>query len=503
MPRRWLAAAATAAVLVAMPFLAGGAGDKAVLRFGLASAPENLDPRFATDAASTRVNRLLYARLVDFDERFAPVPDLARWERLAPRHYRFHLRRDRRPFHHGAPLTAGDVAATYRSVLDQATGSPHRGSLHMVTRVHVVDDDTVDFHLDAADALFPGRLVVGILPAGLIAAEHPFHADPVGSGPFRFESWPRAESLRIRRVDDAALVEFQRVQKPDVRLLKLLRGELDALQGDLPPELLGWVQRRQGVQVITRDGTTFAYLGFNMHDPVVGDVRVRRAVAHALDREAIIRYLWAGTARPAGGILPPDHWAGHPRLDGIAHDPQAARRLLAEAGYGADRPARIVYKTSTNPVRVRIATVMQDQLAQVGIQAEIRSYDWGTFYGDIKAGNFQVFSLAWVGIKMPDIYRYVFHSDSVPPAGANRGRWSDPRVDALIERAEAADSLEEQARLYRLVQERVMEVLPYVALWYEDQVFVARHGIEGYRVSRDGSYDGLVDARWDRREARR
>jgi peptide/nickel transport system substrate-binding protein len=485
---------ALAALVLASAGCFGDTGG--ALRFGLSAAPQNLDPRLATDAASTRVNRLLYARLVDFDERFQPVPALATWQRLSPTHYRFRLRRDRRPFHDGSPVRARDVVATYRAVLDFATGSPHRGSLHMIAAVTALDEDTVDFTLHVPDPLFPGRLVVGILPAALIQSRHAFNSRPLGSGPFRFLSWPRPGQLLVQRLRDGALVQFQRVQKPDVRVLKLLRGELDALQGDLPPELLGWVSRRDDVRVLEREGTTFSYLGFNMLDPLTGDPRVRRAVAHALDRQSIIRHLWAGNAREAAGILGPEHWAGHPGLRAPAHDPVTARRLLAEAGYGRDRELRLVYKTSTNPLRVRIATVIQHQLAEVGMTVELRTYDWGTFYGDIKAGNFQLYSLAWVGIKMPDIFRYVFHSESVPPAGANRGRWSDPEVDRLIEAAEAAPDTQRQARAYREVQERVLAALPYVPLWYENQVFVSRPGVRGYRVSRDGNYDGLVAAHW-------
>jgi len=491
---------ALAALLAGLALSLGGcdAPGPDALRFGVASAPESLDPRFATDAVSTRVNRLLYARLTDFDTRFRPQPALARWERLSPTRYRFHLRPGRSPFHDGTALTAADVAATYRSVLEPATGSPHRGSLHMLRAVRAVDEDTVDFLLATPDALFPGRLAIGILPARRLAAGHDFGAEPVGSGPFRFDAWTGPEQLRIVRVRDGAAVRFERVRKPDVRVLKLLRGELDAIQGDLPPELLGWLAPRDEIELHRREGTTFAYLGFHLGDPVTGDLRVRRAVAHAIDREAIIRHLWAGHARPAAGILPPDHWAGHRAPSPPAHDPDAARRLLREAGYGPARPARMVYKTSTNPLRVRIATVIQHQLAAVGIELDIRSYDWGTFYGDIKAGNFQLYSLAWVGIKMPDIFRYVFHSDSVPPAGANRGRWRDARVDELIERAEAAQDPAEQARLYRQVQAHALEQLPYVPLWFEDQVFAARAGVRGYTLSRDGDYDGLAEARWTR-----
>jgi peptide/nickel transport system substrate-binding protein len=151
-----------------------------------------------------------------------------------------------------------------------------------------------------------------------------------------------------------------------------------------------------------------------------------------------------------------------------------------------------VYKTSSDPFRIRLATIVQSQLREVGIEVELRSYDWGTFYGDIKAGRFQMYSLAWVGIKLPDIFRYAFHSASLPPQGANRGRLNDPQVDALIERAKVAAAQAEQARLYRRLQALLLERLPYVPLWFEDQFFAAREDIQGYTLDAHGAYDALL-----------
>lgn len=465
------------------------------VRFGLAASPVTLDPRYATDAASTRINRLLYRRLVDFDERFRPVPALARWERLDPTRYRFVLRSSGRRFHDGGWLTARDVKATYDSMLDPANASPHRGSLDTIRRIRVLDDDTVLFELERPDPTFPGRLALGILPEQLIARGHPFGRRPVGSGPFAFLDWPDDGRLRLRRRSDGLTVEFLRVKDPSMRVLKLVRGEIDMLQGDLPPELVRWLGGGGDVRVQTGRGTTFAYIGFNMQDPATGDVAVRKAIAHAIHRAPIIRHIMGGAARPASALLPPDHWAGHPGLPLIEHDPERARRLLKGAGYGPQRPLRIVYKTSNDPFRVRLATIIQGQLADVGIDVELKSYDWGTFYGDVKAGRFQMYSLAWVGLKMPDVFRYVFHSESVPPRGANRGRYASPVVDRLIERAERTHDPAEQARLYREIQEHLLEELPYVPMWYEDNVFVARRGVHGYALARDGNYDGLVNVR--------
>ncbi|MGB7932755.1 MAG: ABC transporter substrate-binding protein [Gammaproteobacteria bacterium] len=462
-----------------------------VIRFGLASEPVNLDPRFATDATSARINRLLYQRLVDFDEHTRPVPALATWERLAGDHYRFHLALDRPSFHDGQPLTARDVAVTYGYILDPAHASPHRGPLRVIRRIEVLDDDTLDFLLERADPLLPGYLVIGILPANGIASGHPFQTDPVGSGPFRFERWPEPGRLRLVRLADGQRVEFLRIVDPTVRVLKLLRGEVDLLQNDLPAEMLGYLKRQDGIAVSFAPGSNFAYIGFNLQDPVTGDVRVRRAIAQAIDRAAIIRYLLAGAAAPAEALLPPDHWAGNPALQALTYDPEAARSLLAQAGYDDTHPLELDYKTSTDPLRVRIATIIQQQLAGVGIDMKLQSYDWGTFYGDIKAGRFQLYSLAWVGIKTPDIFRYAFHSASLPPEGANRGRLEDDELDELIDRAEQGATLELQAEAYLEVQARLLDLLPYLPLWYEDQVCAVRDDIEGYRLAPDGNYDAL------------
>lgn len=475
------------------------------LRIGLASAPVTLDPRFATDATSSRINRLLYARLVEFDEQQLPVPGIASWQKLTPTHYRFTLsdtdsgsgKGNGRVFHDGSHLTAQDVKATYDAVLNPDNASLHRAALSMIQRIETPDENTIDFHLSQADLLFPGYLVIGILPAQKIMTRHPFNQQPIGSGPFRFVAWPEEGRLQLLRQRDQQRISFIRVSDATVRVLKLLRGEVDMLQNDLSPELITFLQNKKGINVARARGSNFTYLGFNLEDDVAGQQDVRRAIAMAIDRPTIIRYVMGGSARPASALLPPKHWAGHPALAEINYDPDAARALLSELGYSPQHPLKITYKTSTNAYRVRLATVLQSQLKAVGIAVDLRSYDWGTFYGDIKAGNFQMFSLSWVGIKTPDIFRNVFHSESIPPNGANRGRFRDAAVDGMIDVAGNADTLERQAAAYRDLQNRLLETLPYVPLWYEDHVFVSRKGISGYTLGLDGNYDGLMTVEAD------
>lgn len=478
-------------------FLLGGcqqssAGNDAI-RFGLASAPVTLDPRYSTDAISSRINRLIYRQLIDFDEASQPVPSLASWQRLTSTQYRFFLHDQYRVFHDGTRLTAHDVKATFDSILNGENASPHASTLHMIEKIVVVDDDTVDFLLNAPDPLFPGYLEVGILPAPKIKADHPFNVEPIGSGAFRFLDWPDRDRLRLLRIADQQEFEFLHIKEENTRVLKLLRGEIDMLQNDIDAELVSYLERQPQVTVNSGAGSNFSYLGFNLQDPAVGQLAVRQAIAYAIDRQSIIRYLFSDRARLADSILTPDHWAGHDSLHGYEYKPEKSRQILSQLGFNRDNPLRITYKTSNNPFRIRLATIIQSQLATVGIAANIRTYDWGTFYGDIKSGNFQMYSLAWVGINLPDIFRHVFHSQSAPPNGANRGRYRNARLDELLDNAQIEQDIVKQAAIYREIQEILFEELPYVPLWYEDHVFVARKNIRGYRIHADGNYDGLND----------
>lgn len=468
-----------------------------IIRFGVPSLPENLNPLLATDAMSARVSRLLCLSLVDFDEHQQPVPQLADWSLLSPRRYRFTLKKGLPPFTDGRPLTADDVAATYSYVLDPGNASPLRSALSLIDQIRVLDTRTIEFELSRADPHFPAYLTLGILPANLLGAQDSLGERPLGNGPFELIHSDGRNVLRLRRRSDNQLLEFVAVRDPVVRVLKLLRGEIHLVQNDLPPELFGYLETQPDIALTSRPGTNFTYLGFNLENPATGDSRVRRAIAHAIDRDAIARHVFRGRVTLAESLFPPQHWLGL-ELPRHGHDTQQARRLLLEAGYDTDNPLVLDYKTSSDPFRLRLAAVIQDQLSEVGIRVRLRSYDWGTFFGDIKAGNFQLYSLTWVGLKTPDSFRYLFHSDSVPPSGANRGRYRSSAADSLIEEAETVQDVAGQSVIYHRLQQVLLEELPYVPLWYEDHVAALRKEVRGYPLADDGNYDGLTEIQWTR-----
>jgi peptide/nickel transport system substrate-binding protein len=469
-------------VLIGMALLASCTGHESdiervqPIRFALAQAPLNLDPRYATDAASERVNRLLYRSLVDFDAQSKPVPDLASWKQISPTQYRFTLLAKPANFHDGSKFTVADIAATYQS-FSQLKDSPHTAEFSNIAQIKVIDASTLDFYLKLPDHQFVAKLIIGILPAQLIAQHHDFSHAPVGNGPLKFLSWQN--KLTLQRLSDQQLISLIEVKDPTVRVLKLLRGEVDLLQGDLPPELVKYLQTEPEIKLETGIGSNFSYLGFNLQDPQLKNLSVRQAVAHAINRQAIIQQVLVKDSREAGAILPPEHYTNHAAFKAYEYNPALAKQLLIEAG--VKLPLKLVYKTSTDAQRVRLATIMQAQLAAAGIELEIRSLDWGTFFEDVKQGQFQLYGLTWVGIKTPEIYVKAFGSNNVPPRGFNRGRFSDVELDELLAKED-----------WPAATARIHSQLPYVPLWYEGQFVAMRKNIDNYSPKPDGNWDNLT-----------
>ncbi len=464
------------------------------IRFGLSAAPVTLDPLQATDAVSGRINRLLYQRMVEFGADNKPVPGITSWQQLNAQHYRFTLLKNSQSqfpqFHHKKLLTVEDIKATYEAVLDIKTASPHRNSIKHIEQIKIFDSHTIDFYLSRPDPLFPAFLVIGIVPEDLLNAGHPFNTHPVGSGAFQFSHWPFDDQLFLRRSYDQQVIEFLKVKNPTVRVLKLLRGELDIIQNNLPPEHIAFLKANESVEYLTQYGANYSYLGFNLQDDITGQQALRSAIAYALDRDKIIRYALGNAAQKANAFFPKQHWVGA-SLTPYHYDLKTALNLMQQLGYSKNNRLSLTYKTSSDPFRIRIATIIQSQLKDIFIDVQIRSYDWGTFYGDIKSGHFQLYSLTWVGIHTPDIFRYVFHSDSLPPSGANRGRLKNKSIDQLIEQAEQEMNINKQATLYQQLQQELQQLLPYISLWYEDNIAFFHTDIQGYQLSSDGNYDAL------------
>jgi len=468
------------------------------------SSPTNLDPRVGIDGQSERIDNLIFDDLLARGNDLNVAPGLAEtWETPDPRTYIFHLHRGVR-FHDGRPLTSRDVKWTFDSLLQGKIRSTKSGVYKFIDHIDAPDDFTVVFHMKEPDAPLLWNLsdgAIGIVPYG---SGDEMSRHPVGSGPFKFVSAETDRDVVLERNEDywgekakLARVRFAVVPDETTEALELRKGSGDIAINILTPDTVATLAKDRGL-VIERDaGTRLAYLGFNLRDPILKDVRVRQAIAYALDKRPMIEYLWGGEAQPARSILPTQSWAYDGNVPAYDHDPEKAKQLLDAAGYPAANGVRfhLTMKTSTDANTRLMVAVIQQQLRVVGIALDIRSFEFATFFADVQHGAFQMYGLRWIGgNEDPDIFEYAFHSAKIPPAGANRVYYSNPRVDELIDQARREIDPAVRKPLYAQVQQQVAEDVPYFNLWYLDNVMVHTSRVRNIKLNPAGNFDFLRTA---------
>lgn len=477
--------------------------EEGTLVIALPGAPSSIDPRLATDAYGTQILQMTHASLIRMDAAGNPVPDLAEsWEERSPTEIAFRLGDDVR-FHDGRRLSSADVRYTFEWILDPVNRSPHRATYEKIRAISTPDSLTVVFHLSEPFAPFLTGLVRGIVPDGSRAKGY---SPPVGAGPYRVDDFQQDTEIRLSRYEgyyggapgiEQVVVKF--LPDSNVRFLELKKGSVNFVLNGVDPDLIPAALESGNLVMEEAPGSNASYLGFNLRDPVLSDHRVRRAIAFAIDREAIVRTLWKGHADPADSILAPAFWAHASGIPPVRHDPSEAKRLLDSAGYpdpdgnGPTPRFRLTYKTSQNELRRQIAAVIQEQLRRVGIAVEIRSFEWGTFFSDIRKGNYQLYSLTWVGIQDPDIYHYAFHSGQIPPQGANRGGYRNPELDRLVTEGRREPSRRKRKEIYRKVQVLLARDLPVFPLWINRNILVRDRRLKGFVITPDEDYTSVKD----------
>ncbi len=469
------------------------------------SSPTNLDPRVGIDGQSERIDELIFDDLLDRDEHLNMTPALAeRWEVPDPQTYVFHIRHNVQ-FHDGRSLTSRDVKWTFDSLLQGKIRSTKAAVYRFVDHIDAPDGDTVVFHLKEPSSTFLWNLsdgAIGIVPYGS-GDEMTNH--PIGSGPFTFVSAETDKEVILQRNDrywgekpHITRVRFAVVPDATTQALELRKGSADlTINSPMPPDTVLTLERDPSLNVKRGPGTRLAYLAFNLRDPILKDVRVRQAIACALDRRPMIEYLWRGQAQPAQSVLPPQSWAYNEDVPRYDYDPGKARKLLDAAGYPAMNGVRfhVTMKTSTDENTRLMVAVMQQQLRDVGIALDIRSFEFATFFSDVTHGAFQLYGLRWIGgNEDPDIFEYAFHSSKFPPNGANRGFYSNPRLDALIDQARRETDQNVRKQRYAEVQRILATDLPYVNLWFLDNVIVHTKRVRNVTLNPSGNYDFLRTA---------
>ena len=504
-PRTWTSVPTWSLVILALVFTScSRKPDPNTLVVIIESSPTNLDPRVGLDAWSQNIDGLLFDNLLARDEHLSVKPGLAEgWETPDPKTYIFHLHKNEK-FSDGRPLTSRDVKWSYDSLIEGKIRSAKAATYRSVEKIEAPDDNTVVFHLKAPWAALLWNLAapgMGIVPYG---SSLEVSRNPIGSGPFRFVSAEQDKEVVLDRNDnywgDKAKIDrvrFAVIPDTTTRALELRKGSADLEINALAPDMEVALQREPRLNLIRHPGTRLGYMAFNLRDPILKDVRVRQAIAYAIDRQPLIHYLMRDSARPAASVLPPESWAYDANVRQYPHDPARARQLLDAAGYIATNGVRfhLTMKTSTEESSRAMAADFQQQLRDVGIALDIRSFEYATFFSDVTHGEFQLYSLRWLGANEdPDIFEYAFDTARIIPNGANRQYYSNPRVDALIEKARTEVDQNARKQDYADIQKILAEDLPYINLWYFDNVMVYSKRVRGLELNPSGNYDFLRTA---------
>jgi len=497
--------AALAAVLLATPV--GAQTPRDVFVVGMEAEPPGLDPGQALGLHTLRVTAEIFETLVATAvDSTDIVPGLAEsWTTSSDGLvWTFKLRKGVR-FHDGTPLDAAAVKFTFDRVIDPS--HPHArsgkwsfvaGYLATVKSVEVIDPQTVQLHLKYPTSSLLALLALPncaiVSPTAFAKAPADFDTRPVGSGRYKIESWERGSRLVLRRNDDywgargkPQTLVYRGIAEANSRVAELLTGGVDLIL-PIPPDFVGRLEKTSGVTVYKATGLTIWYVGFNVDKKPFTDRRVRQAFSHAVNREAITRDILKGTGIPAVGPLLPGTWAFEPNVRKYPYDPAAAKKLLADAGYPSGLEVELWVPESGSGMQapVEMATVIQANLATAGVKAQLKTFEWGSYLGKVRAEAPALYALSWfLKSEDPDLSMYpLFFSKNQPLP--NRANYNNPEVDQLLVQARQIAERSRRAELYRKAQRLIVEDAPMVFVDHEVQVVATRANVKGFRLHPSG-----------------
>ncbi|MGH7347524.1 MAG: ABC transporter substrate-binding protein [Candidatus Rokuibacteriota bacterium] len=465
-----------------------------VYRRPLGHDPKTLDPARVSDVYSLSISQQIFDGLVQYDHALTIVPALAEFWRASRDGlvWTFTLRRGAR-FHHGREVTAEDVVYSFARILDPKTRSGaaelflnvrgarefRDGRAKSVSGLVALDRHTVQVTLDESVAPFVAVAAVGhakIVPRDLVETQgEAFGAQPVGTGPFKLVRWDRGKDIVL----EANREYFDGAPRLSRLVFRIFAGEQrDAMQEEFQKGNLedapvpARVDRKElaargGYIYVKRPMISARFYGFNTRTKPLNDRRIRQAIVHAIDREAIVENVYLGQVAFARGILPPGMLGFNPGLAGHSYDPQRAHELLAEAGYprGRGLPPLTIWSGARQADIVREHALMKKWLAEVGITADFQyNTDWQAFSKLLDEGKLPMFLYAWYAdVPDPDNFlSKLFHSKSP----RNFFGYANPVVDDLLANARSAGDIQRRVGLYRRAEQLILDDAPIVPVFH-------------------------------------
>ncbi len=490
--------------LIGMATLAS-ASEGEELRIVLQGDIKGTNPGVTRDGNTDTVIHHMVESLVAYREDLSVVPHLAERIEVSPdlTQFTFHLR-DNVRFHNGKLMTSEQVKWSWERMLDPATrwrcrhwydGSNVQSS--KITAIETPDAHTVVFQLDKPSSVFLDRManvqcVTAILHPDSVAADGTW-IRPIGTGPYKFNEWARGEYILLERFEDYSVraeprdgyagariaktsrVRFVVIGDVAIGVAGILSGDIDVLPL-LPLHLVRSFEQRRDLKIRGKDRLSWSVLLMQTEDPLLKDIKIRQAIAHAINIEqvAIISTFSNASANPSAVPEASPYYSGAHRK-WWPYDPQKARRLLVEAGYdGAELTIRTNRKI---PYMYENAVAIQAMLTAVGINARLEVVDWATQLGGFFKGDFQLSAFGYSGRTHPSLNYDAF-------LGLKREKpnlqWEDQDMLALLGQAERETNFEKRKAIYERIHQQMYEAIPIIGLFNEYGADVTRIDIEGY-----------------------
>lgn len=473
----------------------------------------SLDPSEVTDNESTNVAQSMLENLVAFEEAGTGIePMLAEeWEESEDGlTYTFQLQEGVK-FHDGTDFNAeavvfnferwmngsGDQFPTYGSVF----GGFIDDESHIIESVEAVDETTVEFNLNTLKPTFLKELALTNFaissPAAIELHGEDYSNNPVGTGPFVFDEWVRNDRVVMSKNEDYRLEGYPKLDQviiraiPDnsARMNALISGEVDMIDG-VDPENAQQIESDENLQLLTRPALNIGYLGFTVTREPFDDPLVRQALSHAVNKEAMVEGLFAGMAEPAKNAIPPVVEGYHDEVETYDYDPEKARELLAEAGYpdGFEMelwamPVPRPYMPDAN----KVAEYLQSNFADIGVTANIVSFEWATYLERARAGEADTFILGWTGTNgdADDFLYSLWHENNI--GSLNSTHYANEEFNQVLEEARSITDQEKRNELYREAQEIMHEDPPIIPLVHPTPILGAQDYVNGFDPHPTGS----------------
>lgn len=506
----WIDATQTVVINATLPVLPAVGG---TITHGRIADAVILNPILANDTESNFVLSRTQLGVLRRDENGELINAVAdRWQWNAQtRTFRFWLRPGLL-WHDGRPVTARDVKFTIDAILHPEYTGRRRGDFVSVSSVTVVSDHVVDITLTGEDATFLGRMTMGLIPQHVFAgtairdmAAHSFSTNPIGAGPYRFVRWVRGQFIELERNPnwhlDGPFIDRVVVRVyPDSNVLHAAWevGDVDwgaAVPGDIIPDVLARMRdRARFFEIPAIFG--YDYIGLNLTNPMLGDLRVRQALMYGIDRPAIVRTVFDGRANVVHGHLVPSHWAHNPNLYTYPHNRLKAIDLLRQAGFtivgrdgirtnaaGQRLSFRFLIRTGI-PERHDTLAMLQSYWRLIGIEVLPEVLEWSVLVDRLNVGNFDMNIMGWSFSEEPDSFT-IFHSSQGrdPATGRNVGfnnmQLRDAEVDRLIALGRTTMDDAERRAVYQQLDVRLNQILPYVFLHSRNGVVGVHNRIQG------------------------